>query len=79
MLHMQQFQQQQIHCKVALLAKDIQWYSKEMLHILHEVQLNLQIYISHKKDSKAIVNQLPRVELRETIYILHIQKIKLLK
>lgn len=46
MLHMQKFQQQQIHCKVALLSINTQSYSMEKLHIPHEVQLNLkQLFI----------------------------------
>ena len=45
-LHKQKFQQQLKHYKVALLSKDTQWYSKEMLHIPHEVQLNLhQLFV----------------------------------
>jgi len=42
MLHMQKFQQQQIHYTAALLSKDTQLYSKEKLHIPLEVQLNLR-------------------------------------
>lgn len=58
MLHKQKLQQQQTHYKVVLLSKDTQLYSKEKLHILHEVQLNLTV--DHLKIKSLVVHNRPR-------------------
>jgi len=61
MLHMQKFQQQQIHYMAALLSKETQLYSKEKLRILLEVQLNLRQFENYEYERFTLLGQGPQV------------------